>query len=358
MDRGIFGQCESASLTDRCLSLSIRGRRLYLDFGTTVLRGASYLSQSSVLWHHVAFVYDYTTMRQFIYWDGNLEASTGPSGIGVGPYKGNSGQVTIGWVNGNKYFLGRIDHVSVTSSAKTACQILNDATLTAYYPFDTTGSYLDYSMNILHGVTNSLITLTGRVNQGYSFQNTLSYFQSSGFTAYSAAEPFTVSLWIKPYYVNGGTLLHLSTGISGSSSACFDLLGFTSSGQIIGQLLKDTAACCVSGQQTANAAGSIIPVNIWTHVALTYNSDNGLALYLNGSLVNVTAPFDSFPSSSGDFTVRPYLTVGNPKTTGSNPTCVGGLPSLSPGAYQGIIDELRIYNRPLSNAEICSLYHV
>ena len=357
-DRGIFGQCESSSTTDQCLSLRIQNRRLYFDFGTTVLRGTTYLSQSSVLWRHVAFVYDYTTMRQFIYLDGALEASTAPSGIGVGPYKGTSGSVTIGFVNGNKYFQGGIDHVSVTNGAKTACQISNDAALTAYYPFDMTGSYLDYSMNVFHGVTNSLITLTGRVKQGYSFQNTLSYFQSMGFTAYSAREPFSVSLWIKPYFLNGGTLLHLSTDISGSSSRCFDLLGFTSSGQIVGQLLKDFGACCPVNQYTANVGGPIIPVNTWTHIALIYASDNGLALYINGTLVDITSAFDSFPSTSGDFSVAPYLTVGNPKTTGSNPSCVGGTPSVTANPYQGIIDELRIYSRALTNDEICSLYHV
>ena len=345
-------------MTDRCLSLSIKNRRLHLAFNNDDLGGTTYISPSAIFWHHVAFVYDYASMHQSIYWDGVLEATTGATGIGVGPYKGTSGSVTIGWVNSGGFFTGRIDHVSVTSGAKTACQILNDATLTAYYPFDVGASYLDSSMNIFHGIANSLITVSGRVNQAYSFQNSLSYFQSVGFTAYSQGEPFSVSLWVKPYYVNGGTLIHLSTGISGSSSACFDLLGFSSTGQIVGQMYRTSSPCCSPSATTINVGGPILPVNTWTHIVLTYSSSNGLALFTNGTLRDLTDPFDSFPSSSSDYQIRPYLTVGNPATTSTSTSCLGGTPSLVSTAYQGIIDELRIYSRALTINEICSLFHV
>ena len=305
-------------------------------------------------------------MRQFIYWDGVLEASTASSGVGVGPYKGNAGQITIGWVNGTSAFLGKIDHVSVTSGAKTACQILNDATLTAYYPFDTTGSYLDYSMNTFHGVANSLTTVTGRVNQGYGFQDSLSYFQSMAFTAYEPGEAFSVSLWVKPHNVNGGTLIHISTGISGSSHSCFDLLGLGLTGQIVGQVFDSYSSCCPISpgttqcpcQSTANVGGPILPVNSWTHIVLTYSSVNGLALYTNGTLQDIHNPFFSFPTTTPDYKIRPYMTVGNPSTTSSVTTCLIGSPSLYPQAYQGVIDELRVYSRELSSNEICSLHHV
>ena len=365
-DRGIFGQCESSSTTDRCLRLTIKSKRLHLGFNNDDLNGATVIGTSTTIWRHVAFVYDYTNMRQFIYLDGVLEASTAMSGIGVGPYKGNAGQTTIGWVNSSNGFVGSIDHVTVTEGAKTACQILNDATLTAYYPFDTSGSYLDRSMNALHGVANSLTTVSGRVNQAYAFQDSSSYFQSMSFTAYEPDEPFSVSLWVKPHNVNGGTLIHISTGISGQSHSCFDLLGFGLTGQIVGQVFNGYSSCCTNTagttfcpcQNTINAGGPILPVNTWTHIVLTYSQSNGVALYTNGTLQDISNPFSSFSSATPDYEIRPYMTVGNPTTTTSNPSCLIGSPSLYPAAYQGAIDELRLYSRELSKNEICSLYHV
>jgi hypothetical protein len=98
-------------------------------------------------------------------------------------------------------------------------------------------------------------------------------------------------------------------------------------------------------------------VNTWTHIVLTYSSTNGLALYTNGTLQGVQQPFSSFPTAGPDYKIRPYMTVGNPTTTGSIPGCLIGNPPLSPAAYQGLIDELRLYSRELTKTEICSLFN-
>ena len=113
-------------------------------------------------------------MEQSIYLDGYLETTTKGTGTLVGPYKGRSGMVTIGWTMDNKYFLGSIDQVQVYGEAKTACQILNDATLTAYYSFDDSMLHLDSNINYFHGDSNVLLRTAGRVNEAYSFQ----YFRS------------------------------------------------------------------------------------------------------------------------------------------------------------------------------------
>jgi hypothetical protein len=76
---------------------------------------------------------------------------------------------------------------------------------------------------------------------------------------------------------------------------------------------------------------SASPVNAWTHVALTYDATT-LRLYVNGVLAASQAYSGSVQSTS-------------------NPLWIGG---NSPyGEYfQGLIDEIRIYNRALSQAEI------
>ena len=304
------------------------------------MSGITALSSSVITWHHVAFVYDYTSMQQSIYLDGILDATTGASGIATDPYKGTSGAVTIGWTNGSNYFSGRIDRLQVSSGAKTACQILNDATLTAYYSFDVSASYLDSSNNAIHGTSNLLLNVPGRINQAYSFQYEYSYFQSSAFTAYSSNEPFSVALWVKPFVITGGTLVHLSTGNNDYSESCFDLLGFSSSGQLVGRLFNSWAICCpfplsstCPCQSAANVGGSTMMVNIWTHIVLTYSSTNGMALYTNGTLQGVTHPVSSFPSTPNDYgNTRPYMIIGNARRSGSIPSCLGGSPSISSAA--------------------------
>ena len=364
---GIFGQCESSTTTDKCLSLSIKNNRLSLNFNNNGVSGKTYLSSSSITWRHIAFVYDYTAKQQLIYLDGILEATSGTSGFAAGPYQGTSGAVNIGWATDGGYFVGNMDIFKVTSGAKTACQILNDATLTAYYPFDASTSYLDVGYNSIHGVSNLLTNTAGRVKEAYAFQYDYSFFQSLAFTAYATSgEPFSISLWVHPFVVTGGTLVRIATGVRGYSICCFDMLGFTATGRLAAGLFSGwTAACCpfpngasCPCRGTASITGPTMLVNTWTHIVLTYSSANGMALYTNGTLQGVTGAFSSFPFNTEDYgAVRPYMLVGNARTNGSVPGCLGGIP-ISPASYQGLIDDFRVYSREITKTEICSLYHV
>ncbi|CAF4735198.1 unnamed protein product, partial [Rotaria sp. Silwood1] len=104
--------------------------------------------------------------------------------------------------------------------------------------------------------------------------------------------------------------------------------------------------------------GPVMNTSIWTHIVLTYSSSNGMALYTNGTLRAVDDAFTSFASNTYTSASRPYMTVGNPSTTGSLPAgCLTASPTLSQGHYQGIIDELRVYSRELTISEICSLFN-
>lgn len=96
-------------------------------------------------------------------------------------------------------------------------------------------------------------------------------------------------------------------------------------------------------------------INVWTHIVVTYSSNNGMALYTNGVLQDYTGQFDSF--SPSPYSTTPYMTVGNPRTNNSMPSCTSYTPALSPAAYRGSIDELRIYSRELTETDICSLYN-
>jgi hypothetical protein len=89
-----------------------------------------------------------------------------------------------------------------------------------------------------------------------------------------------------------------------------------------------------TGSSTIEVFGtSPLRGNRWTHLAVTYDGAT-LRLYVNGALVSSRAYAGTF-------------------TTSTNPLRIGGNEFYGQ-FFQGLIDEVRVYNRPLSVAEILS----
>lgn len=107
-------------------------------------------------WHHFGFVYDYAAMTQYVYVNGVVRCVHNASG----PFLASMGAITIGAINNTgttpfHFWTGYLDDVQYVSRAKTASEILDDATLVAYYPFDN-GSFFDRGPNRINGVSFSL----------------------------------------------------------------------------------------------------------------------------------------------------------------------------------------------------------
>jgi len=82
-----------------------------------------------------------------------------------------------------------------------------------------------------------------------------------------------------------------------------------------------------------------LPLNAWSHVAATYDAATStMSLYVNGTLRDSRVIFAS-PS---------------PITTSTGALLIGGNTTSSSALFQGRIDEVRIYNRALSQGEIQS----
>ena len=87
-----------------------------------------------------------------------------------------------------------------------------------------------------------------------------------------------------------------------------------------------------NGQCCASVAGpSVLQANTWTHVAVTYNGSR-LRFYVNGVLVAIRSAFGPFEPN-----VNP-LWIGGNEVYGS--------------AFKGKLDDIRIYNRVLTQTEI------
>ena len=90
-----------------------------------------------------------------------------------------------------------------------------------------------------------------------------------------------------------------------------------------------------NGTDVEATNGPAVPLGVWTHLAVTYDGTT-LRLYVNGVLRSSTAASGGIAASTA-------------------PLRIGGNTVFSvPGTeyFAGLIDEVRIYNRALSAAEI------
>ena len=145
----MMGMCQTP-LTSLCMYLMIRQNRTYFAFFNNDCWGPTLLSINQ--WYHFAFVYDYAALTQYIYLNGVLECTHNSSG----PFLATTGAITIGSINNTgstpaSFFTGYIDQMAYVSKAKTAVEILSDATLVASYSFDG-GSFYDSGPNGINGV--------------------------------------------------------------------------------------------------------------------------------------------------------------------------------------------------------------
>ena len=334
-DRGIFGQCQCSICANQCLYFLVRNGYLYASFTSNDLAGSTTLS--SGIWFHVAFVYNYQTQQQILYLNGVQDAIKS----NAQPYQGTNGSIQIGATQvflTTNYFNGYIDNVKVVTRAKSASEILQDASLIAYYSFDLPSVTLDNGPNGLNGTLINAAVVTGRVNEAIRFTGASSYFQAYGFyqVPYGVLlnRPFSISLWINPWLNTPCTFLQLSR--LQSSGSCFSFLGIWSSvsnspGQITAQ-----------GYSTVTMFDPYVMINTWTHISWTYSQSNGFSLYVNGILFGVTG---STTYSGSSYIV--WLQVGN------NFVCSSGyLPST---AYQGSIDEIYVHSRELTASDVYAL---
>jgi len=95
--------------------------------------------------------------------------------------------------------------------------------------------------------------------------------------------------------------------------------------------LRPAGGATYNGSESYVASPSVIPLNAWTHLAVTYDGTM-MKLYVNGVQV---------ASKAASGTIE----------TNSNPLRIGG--NVPYGQYfEGMIDEVRVYNRALSATEI------
>jgi hypothetical protein len=209
----VFSQCPTLS-TNLCLLCMFRSGVIYLAFFSNDCAGTTVVPINQ--WHHVAYVYDYSTMTQRVYLNGYQECLHSPSP----PYQGMSGAMNIGSCftsNNCSAWNGDIDQLSVLHRTKSASEVLDDATLVVYYSFDDPAfPQLDSGPLGINGIVGANVStvVLGRVNQGLLFPGASlgSFFQMTGLQRMGIQNyPFSISLWLNPISVDNGTMIHFSS---------------------------------------------------------------------------------------------------------------------------------------------------
>jgi len=147
----MVGMCQTPAYS-LCLYLMIRSNSTYFAFFGNDCWSSTIIPVNE--WYHFAFVYDYSAQIQYIYLNGYLTCTH----TSAGPFLATSGAITIGAINNTGaatpyyFWTGYIDEITFISQAKSASQVLDDATLVAYYSFDG-GSFYDSGPNRINGVS-------------------------------------------------------------------------------------------------------------------------------------------------------------------------------------------------------------
>ena len=173
----------------------------------------------------------------------------------------------------------------------------------------------------------SPIVSTGYSGSALSFTGTTS--STVGYHAdFAPTNGFTFSAWLNPSQLTGSTWRTAIFTRYAVNQADLNGLYFDVNGNLKFE---------VNGLSPNSIVGPQLLVNQWSLVTAVYDKNGGqIRIYVNGDLVS----------------------VANVTGTASNNTSVG----LSIGGaypmtyYKGKIDEIRFYNRPLTSAEVSSLY--
>lgn len=282
-------------------------------------------------WYHYALTYDGSILKLFV--NGSLVSSS-LTGIGLKTIN------TTLFFGGNPsfFFKGKIDDIRIYNRAISSLEIsesFNDDNtgLIAHYPFN--GNAKDASGNGNHGTVNGAILTTdrfGKANSAYYFDGS-SNIQAAIPLKYSPStfSHYSLSFWFKKT-VNATSKILVAYNTTNNVSN-YDILSShsncaTNTVAVQNYPFNNPSAC----------SPTIVNLNEWTHLYVSYNQvvdsvnvhKNGL-FWFKGQ-IGSSAPLAGF------------LNFGNNIANG-----IFG--------FTGVIDDIKIFNKSLSNSEIQDLFN-
>jgi sugar lactone lactonase YvrE len=203
------------------------------------------------------------------------------------------------------------------------------------YPF--TGNANDASGNGNNGTVQNGATLTydryGAANSAYSFNGTNQYISTT--TSYTAPATFSISLWFNTTTTTGGRLIGFGSAKTGVSGSDDRHVYMNNSGQLYFGIYSSPYFQTISTSTSYNDGN-------WHNVIATFSGSTGMKLYVDGTLVTYNVTYTTGTTYTG------YWKIGydNLSSWQSAPTS---------NYFAGSLDDIAIYNRELTAAEVYSL---
>lgn len=155
--------------------------------------------------------------------------------------------------------------------------------------------------------------------------------------AFDRADSFSFGLWIRPNKIyDRAVIFHRSRAWTDSASRGYELL--IEDGKLSAALIHFWPGNAIRVQHTEQ-----LPVDTWTHVAVTYDGSShaaGLRLFVNGELANTEIIRDNLTKTAVSTNVKEVAI---------------GARFRDRGFTDGAVDEFNIFERQLSSAEIAVL---
>ncbi|MEM3616896.1 MAG: LamG-like jellyroll fold domain-containing protein [Candidatus Bathyarchaeia archaeon] len=207
--------------------------------------------------------------------------------------------------------------------------------LVGYWSFNEGSGAIvrDGSGNSNHGVLNNgPVWVDGRFGKALSFDGVDDYVRIEPSSSLDVTSQITVEAWVYPraYVDSNGDNSHIISRCAFNGGAIYVLQTYSPT--------STKAGYAVNQIPWHHASSADLPLNTWTHLAMTYDGTT-VKLYINGE-------FDSSYAQSGPIEVTSNWLAFGCKPTGP----WGGAGTYA--YFNGIIDEVRIYNRALSQQEI------
>lgn len=312
-------------------------------------------------WHHISAVKTGTTKIE-LFIDGQLigsDASIAATGTLV-----NSTNFYVG-IDGDgssNAYTGFIDQLNVyTTTARTAGQVKSDAIrgagkqgasavfgqsdplsngLVGYWKMDeaSDATRVDSSgngNNLTESASDTVVQSTGKYGSAGDFERgDTEYLEVADNSSLDLGTTFTLSAWMN---VESTTGAYESAIIKGTTNGTWSYSLGTVNNNIVGVMI-DSDGWVGGGVEIVTAADFITPGE-WTHITITYDGSY-VRIFKNGA----EQVSNNFPYAT---TITPFNSSGALR--------LGYWESQS-AYFDGILDEVRIYNRAISPAEVAKLY--
>ena len=173
-------------------------------------------------------------------------------------------------------------------------------------------------------ISGATRALAGRFGGALSFDGVNDWVSVADSASLDLSASMTLEAWVRP--TTAGASWRTVVMKEQPGQLVYALYGNEGAGRPSGHVF-------VGGERDVRGGVGSVPLNAWTHLAAAYGGGS-LRLYVNGTLASTLALSGSMPASA-------------------SPLRIGGN-AVWPEWFAGLVDEVRVYNRALTQPEIQS----